>query len=166
MGRGKGKKNKSDDDIAGKETNTEILKEPMTTKGDEFDNSFSLEMIYTQMKLQREELLERIGLAQEQIIIQMQSENTSLKEEIKKLQTEMEDKNKKITEIQTEIVTLKEEVAKGMSICHKQRTDLTAVERELIDLQQYVRRNNVEICNLPESIKDDDLESTVIDIGK
>ena len=78
----------------------------------------------------------------------------------------MEDKNKKITEIQTEIVTIKEEVAKGMSICHKQRTDLTAVERELIDLQQYVRRNNVEICNLPESIKDDDLESTVIDIGK
>ena len=39
------------------------------------------------------------------------------------------------------------------------------IEKDIIDLQQYIRRNNVEICGIPNSVPDKDLEKKVIEIA-
>ena len=39
------------------------------------------------------------------------------------------------------------------------------MEKDIIVLQQYIRRNNVEICGIPNSVPDKDLEKKVIEIA-
>jgi len=39
------------------------------------------------------------------------------------------------------------------------------MERDIVEMQQYVRRNNIEIVGIPESIRQDELESKVIDLA-
>ena len=56
------------------------------------------------------------------------------------------------TELKTSVTTLREEK--------------DTLEQELNNLNAYGRRNNIEIRNIPESIKDDKLESHCIDVFK
>ena len=78
-----------------------------------------------------------LNTQKDEIIKKLQNENTLLRSEIEELKGEIKVKSNLITDI----------------------------ERDVIDLQQYIRRNNIEICGIPESVSDKDLKSKVIDIA-
>ena len=66
----------------------------------------------------------------------LEAENASLRADIKKLQEELKSKDKLIFEI----------------------------EKDVIDLQQYIRRNNIEICGIPNNVEDKNLEKKVLEV--
>ena len=60
---------------------------------------------------------------------------------------------------------LKREVS-TLSQCKADFYAFSEVERDTAELQQYIRRNNIEIWENPESVNDKQLEDKVIEIGK
>ena len=114
----------------------------------------SLSIIYNQLKLYRSELLTKIDIVKDDIVQQLKSENQALLEKITSLESNLQSKEKEISEIKAELNASKKEFVK--------------VERDVIDLQQYIRRNNIEICNIPESENESikDLEKKVVQISK
>jgi len=61
-------------------------------------------------------------------------------------------------DLRSEIKSLKDELSK--------KGDDKLYERDVIDLQQYVRRNNIELCGVPDNVADNVLEKKVIEIAK
>ena len=62
------------------------------------------------------------------------------------------------------------DLKKKVETLNKENNDiyasLTAIAKELSRLDQYVRRENIEILNIPKTVVDDKLEETVINIFK
>ena len=87
----------------------------------EHDSSFTQEFIKNEITALREEISRQLLLHKEEIIKLLKEENTTLKDEILSLKKELSEKDKLIYE----------------------------VEKDVVDLQQYIRRNNVEICGIP-----------------
>ena len=125
----------------------------------EFEDDHSeitLHMLYTQMRKMEIELLCKIDNAKTDIVTKLQQENVLLKEELVVVK---EDLSKKSQEIK--ILNKKVEDLKYDKVNYPEFDEL---ERDIAEVQQYIRRNNVEICNIPENIVD--LEKSVINIGR
>ena len=80
---------------------------------------------------------EKLRMQKDDIINQLQNENLILKSEVLELKSQLKDKSEL----------------------------LISIEKDVIDVQQYIRRNNVEICGIPNSVSDKDLEAKVIDLA-
>ena len=89
-----------------------------------------------------------------------------LLEEIKKLQIAMENsKNEIIQRLQKENLVLKKSVSNLKNELEDQNDLMHEMERDIVELQQYVRRNNIEIVGIPESVQQEDLEEKVIELA-
>ena len=86
----------------------------------------------------KEYFFDIIKKQKEELIRKISLENTALKKELLELKDKDDQKSKRISEL----------------------------ENEVIDLQQYIRRNNVEICGIPEDVSQNDLEKTVLKIAE
>ena len=104
----------------------------------EHDSSFTQEFIKNEITALREEISRQLLLHKEEIIKLLKEENTTLKDEILSLKKELSEKDKLIYE----------------------------VEKDVVDLQQYIRRNNVEICGIPNNVETHELEDKVVEIAK
>lgn len=120
-----------------------------TPMSDDFSDGFSknetspsptitLEMLTDQLRILRSDIADDFSRHKDEIISQLREENINLKNELEKVKTELK----------------------------KKGDDLIEVERDVIDLQQYVRRNNVEICGIPDSVENKNLEKTVVKIAE
>lgn len=127
---------------------------------DESMESITLEMIYHQLKLHRSDLFNKIDNVKEDILIQIQNENLMLRNEISELRNNLEQKNKEIRSIKSDLDIFKAKLGSMVS-----SSELVKVERDLSEAQQYIRRNNVEICGIPESVEDQDLENCIIKLA-
>ena len=102
------------------------------------ESNFTLKTVVDKINLLRSELLNKIEENKSEIIDQLITENKALTNEISNLKDSLKQKDKKIT----------------------------SLEKDVLNLQQYVRRNNLEICGIPDEISDADLEDKVIAIAK
>ena len=93
--------------------------------------------------------------------------------EISKLREELvENFKKSFTDIKDEIINLKEVIIKNLQNENKRLNDVVnqlqekiiSLESKSNSLEQYVRQNNMEINGIPNSISDDNLESTVTNV--
>ena len=85
-----------------------------------------------------------------------------MRKELDELIQELSSKRKIIDDLRTELDQVGRDVGKG-----KVNLDnVSTVERENSELQQYIRRNNIEIAGIPDSVKQNELESKVIEIAK
>ena len=71
-----------------------------------------------------------------------------------------------IEQLTKENILLKSELSSLQEKDQKKTKLITLLEKDVVDLQQYIRRNNVEICGIPDSIEQKDLEQTVIKIAE
>jgi len=70
-----------------------------------------------------------------------------------------------INQLQNENIILKADILE-LKDKVKEKSDLIiAMEKDIIDVQQYIRRNNLEICGIPDSVANKDLEKKVIDLA-
>lgn len=118
----------------------------------------TLEMIFYEMKVIRYDINKKMQEMKDDILIQLQNENLSLKTEVDNLKQELSTKSEVIECLQTKL----DRVANSKADLN----DIIKLEREKNEMQQYIRRNNVEIVGIPDSVKQCDLESKVIEIGK
>lgn len=100
-------------------------------------SSITQEFFESQMFALRKELTELFREQKDEIIKSLRQENETLKTELRNVKQELSIKCKEIVEI----------------------------EKDVIDLQQYVRRNNIEICGIPNDVGNASLEKKVIDIA-
>ena len=100
--------------------------------------SITLDILTEQLKILRSDIAEDFSKHKDEIISRLQEENNYLKSELEKVKNELKKKGE----------------------------DLVEVERDVIDLQQYVRRNNIEICGIPETVENKNLEKTVVEIAE
>ena len=118
----------------------------------------TLDLIYLEMREIRSDLSSKIDSVKEDIFLRIQTENKALKKEISDLKSELEMKSGLIDELRQELDILAES-----------KTDddqFVDVERDTAELQQYIRRNNIEIAGIPDSVKQNNLEEKVIEIAK
>ena len=101
------------------------------------NQSITLEILTDQLKLLRSDIAQDFSKHKDEIISHLQQENLYLKNEIENLKKDLKSKSETLVE----------------------------VERDVIDLQQYIRRNNVEICGIPETVDSKNLERTVMKIA-
>ena len=87
-----------------------------------------------------DEILKRV-VELEKAVLTLREENTLLNDEIANLKTNIKD-------LQEEIDVLQD--------------DLFNVEKDLYSTQQYSRRWNIEICNIPDELNQDELEPAVL----
>ena len=118
----------------------------------------TLEFLYQQLTAFRSELSNEIISAKDDIIVQLQKENHLLKEEVESINRTLVTKAEEITALKDDIIHLK-----VSSVPKKEYHDL---ERDVGELQQYIRRNNIEICGIPDDVDNSTLEDTVIKIAK
>lgn len=97
----------------------------------------TLAILTEQLQLLRNDIAGDIASQKDEIIKCLQKENAALKSELQSVKDELAEKTTLIVDI----------------------------ERDVVDLQQYIRRNNIEICGIPNSIEQKDLEDTVIKIA-
>ena len=91
---------------------------------------------------------------------QLQSLRADIASDFQKQKDEIiEYLKKENDELRSEINVLKDKIK-------SKEDDLIAVEKDVIDMQQYVRRNNIEFCGIPNSVEHNDLENTVINIAE
>lgn len=95
------------------------------------------EFITEQMQSLKDHFNDTLNSHKEDIIKQLKDENTILRAEIEDLKEELQEKSSLITDL----------------------------EKDVVDVQQYIRRNNIEICGIPDNIPDNELEEKVIDIA-
>jgi len=91
----------------------------------------------------------------------LSSQITSLRsDEISKQKEEIIERLlKENQDLRSVIKSLKDELS-------KKGDELYKVERDVIDLQQYVRRNNIELCGIPDNVADNVLDQKVIEIAE
>ena len=99
--------------------------------------AITLEVLMNQIKTLRSDIVAEVARQKHEIIGYLQKENASLKAELESVKSKLNEKS----------------------------DDLVEVERDVVDLQQYIRRNNIEISGIPDSISIKNLEKTVIDIA-
>uniref|UniRef100_A0A7M5X4H9 Uncharacterized protein n=1 Tax=Clytia hemisphaerica TaxID=252671 RepID=A0A7M5X4H9_9CNID len=88
----------------------------------------------------------------------------SLAETIKKIKDEL---SKEISDAKLDIISqLKNENESLKAEVKETKSRLIKLESENINLQQYIRRNNVEICGIPDDVEISNLESKVIDVAE
>ena len=124
----------------------------------EEQEEITLEMIYKEIKMFKQDFSSKIDSVKEDILLKLQKENAALKTEISEMKDDLIEKARIIDELQESIDKTQEDKADHMAFCE--------VERDTAELQQYTRRNNIEISGLPETIEDKSLEDTVIKIAK
>jgi len=117
----------------------------------------TLEMIFYEMRVIKYDIATRIEAVKEDILIKIQNENLAMKEEIDNLKDELSTKSLVIDDLKSKL----EEIGN-----YSDSRELIEIERDNSELQQYIRRNNIEIAGIPDSIKLNELESKVIEIGK
>ena len=93
----------------------------------------------------------------------IRSELESFKSEIKNSITSIKDEI--IEELRFENSKLKNKVKNLEEIVYEQDDFITDMERDNCELQQYGKRNCIEIAGIPESVKQNELESKVVKIG-
>ena len=88
--------------------------------------------------------------------------------EISKLREELvENFKKSFTDIKNEMINLKEVIIKNPQNENKRLNDveeIISLESKSNSVEQYGRQNNMEINGIPNSISDDNLESTVTNV--
>ena len=93
--------------------------------------------------------------------------------EISQLREELvENFKKSFTDVKDEIINLKEVIIKNLQNENKRLNDVVnqlqekiiSLESKSNSVEQYVRQNNMEINGIPNSISDDNLKSTVINV--
>lgn len=99
---------------------------------------YEIQSLKTSILTSKADLTKVISETRDEIIEMLYAENSSLKKSVKNLKKELEEKDELITDI----------------------------ERDVTGLQQYVRRNNIEIAGIPNTISHDNLEKKVIEIGE
>ena len=144
--------NKSNKKKATRSNNSKPADSPVTSEAeDEIEieetetvpgQAITLEILTTELQNLRTEIAKDVAndvtKQKNEIIEFLQKENAELKNELKIVKEELATKSKKLVD----------------------------VERDVIDLQQYIRRNNLEICGIPDSIGQAKLEETVIKIAE
>ena len=90
-------------------------------------------------------------------------EITSLKEDLSNSLNNS--KNEIIEKLQNENKELQDKVLCLENLVSSQEELIIDMERDICEVQQYQRRNNVEITGIPESIKQHELESKVIELA-
>ena len=108
-------------------------------------SNISLVIIYSQLKLYGSELLTKIDNVKDDILAQLQNENQFLEGEFTELEKEAWYKVWENDHIKSKLeqkMKKKHTLVKG--------TEITEVERDVI--QQYIHRNSIEICGIPESV--------------
>ena len=118
----------------------------------------TLEMIFYEMKVIRYDISKKMQEMKEDILIQLQNENSSLKTEVDNLKQELSTKSNVIESLKTKLDRVVNSKA--------DLDEISNLEREKSEMQQYIRRNNVEIVGIPDAVKQCDLKSKVIEIGK
>lgn len=101
-------------------------------------STFTPEFLKNELIALRQEISKQLLKHKDEIIDTLREENINLKKEISSLKSEIDAKDKIIYEI----------------------------EKDVIDVQQYIRRNNIEICGIPNEVDDNKLEDKVIEIAK
>ena len=96
--------------------------------------------------------------------------DSKMLDEISKLRQELvENLKKSFTDIKDEIINLKEVTIKNLQNKNKRLNDVINQSQEKIislesksnSFEQYGRRHNMEVNGIPNSISDDNLESTI-----
>lgn len=118
----------------------------------------TLEMIFYEMRVIKYDIASKIESVKEDITIKLQNQNLEMRRELDELKQELSSKSKIIDDLRTEL----DQVGKGKV----DLDDVSTVERQNSELQQYIRRNNIEIAGIPDSVKQNELESKVIEIAK
>ena len=118
----------------------------------------TLEFVFNQLKNSNSELSLQIINMKADILAEFKMESETLIKELKAVKEELTVKSNLIAELQEEIESLKDN-----QVGRRGHEDL---ERDIAEVQQYVRRNNIEICGIPDEITTDKLEDTVISIAK
>lgn len=80
---------------------------------------------------------------------------------------ENNDNGKVLQKILVEIKEIKDDIKKTDDLSEKlikAEKTIEKLEKDHHRLEQYIRRNNVEICGIPSSVNDNELEKKVIDI--
>ena len=101
------------------------------------NEGITLGMLTQQLQMLRNDIAADIASQKNEIIECLQKENKALK---------------------TELDSLKVDLAKKSNL-------IISIERDVVDLQQYIRRNNIEICGIPNNVEQKDLEEKVIQIA-
>ncbi|XP_057291154.1 uncharacterized protein LOC130613821 [Hydractinia symbiolongicarpus] len=78
----------------------------------------------------------------------------------------LQQKNDIVEQLRTENKVLRDEIDAMKEKNQEKDKFMLELEKDVINLQQYVRRNNVEICGIPNSIDQDELQDKVIEIAK
>ena len=123
------------------------------SKEDIEDFDITLNLVYQQLTSFKKDFMVTLEQTKIDIIKKMITENDTLKNDIKSLQQNLAAKDE-------EIAALKHDLS-------DQKKEGVELKRDLVDLQQYIRRNNIEICGIPESKEEssNDLEKQVIQIA-
>ena len=101
------------------------------------DNTISTESLAEQLTILRSDIFHKIDQQKVELISYLQNENLWLKADILELSEKVKEKD----------------------------SALTTMEKKIANLQQYVRRNNLEFCGIPNEISDQHLEKKVIDLA-
>ena len=114
----------------------------------------TLEMIYWEMK----DMKSQIANSQKDILLKMSTENKAMKKEIEDLKKDIKTKADIIEQLRTDLDYI--------GCCKTDKDEFIEFERDTGELQQYIRRNNIEIAGIPDSVGQNELEKKVIEIAK
>lgn len=120
------------------------------------EDEITLNMLLSQMKKMELELSSKIDIAKSDIVNQLQLENSLLKDELRTVKEDLDKQSKEMSTLREEMEDIKYDKVNY--------PEFDELERDIAEVQQYIRRNNIEICNIPEDVKD--LEQSVIKIGR
>ena len=114
----------------------------------------TLEMIYWEMK----DMKQQISNSQKDILLKMSTENKAMKKEIEDLKDDIKLKSELIEQLRKDL--------DYVACCKTDKDEFVEVKRDTGELQQYIRRNNIEIAGIPDSVGQNELEKKVIEIAK
>lgn len=114
------------------------VEDPSETETEPRSASITKEFLESHLNALRVEITNQITQQKDEIINHLKEENETLKDELAGLKRELYDKTEEIY----------------------------AIEKDVVDLQQYVRRNNIEFCGIPNNVEDNALEDKVIEIAE
>ena len=117
------------------------------------------------MRVIKYDLASKFESVKDEILIELQNENLKIKKELDIVKEELSSKGKIIDELRTELDQIRTDKNETVDIgIEKEKVE--EVERDCAELQQYIRRNNIEIAGIPDSVKQQELEKKVIEIAK
>ena len=103
-------------------------------------------------KVENETVFPESNLILEQVTKHIDLLRTELSVKIDKTKDQI------INELRSENDSLKSKIK-------DQNNRIILLEKDILSVQQYVRRNNIEICGIPDEVSNDDLQQKVIDIA-